>query len=250
MGAYADLAANTNWNGFGLPNGYDPVFNSTTSPQRASDGSPIPVTLSTTYSFDSGGLFYYGDNSTNNTCPTCPSYVLGLNAAAANGIPPGTFTLRNVPPGSYTLYIYSANTLNDRGSLFTINGSRQAACTNANTASMATAFIQDKTYVVLTNISPNADGTITGSYVGVNNPFSGNSGEGNFNGLQLIKVATTLPVLSITPSGANVQISWTPGVGVLQSAPAVTGPYTDIPTATAPYSTPSAGVPKFYRIRL
>ena len=250
LGAYPDVAGNTNWNGFGKPDGYDPVFNSTVSPQRAADGSLIPVTLTTTYDFDSGGLFFYGDGSPGNTCATCPSLVLGYNAVAASGNPPGTFTLHNVPPGSYTLYVYCANSDNDRGSLFTINGGSQASCTNSHTGGPATAFVEGVTYVRFTNVTPKADGTVTGTYTGITNPLSGNSGEGNFNGLQLIKVATTLPTLSINRSGGNVSISWTPSVGVLQSAPAITGPYTDIPAAASPYTTPATGASLYYRVRL
>lgn len=250
LGAYPDVAGNTNWNGFGNANGYAPVFNSTVSPQVAADGSPIPVTLTTTYNFDSGGLFFYGDGSPGNTCSSCPSLVLGYNAVAASGNPPGTFTLHSVPPGSYTLYVYCANSDNDRGSLFTINGGSQASCTNASNGAPASAFVEGVTYVSFTNITPNADGTIIGSYTGITNPVSGLSGEGNFNGLQLIKVATSVPTLSISRSGGNVSISWTPGVGVLQSAPAITGPYTDIPASTSPYSAPATGAPKYYRVRL
>ncbi len=52
--------------------------------------------------------------------------------------------------------------------------------------------------------------------------------------------------LTITPSGANVIISWP--AGTLQGADFVTGPYTDI-VASSPLTTP-ATAKKYYRIRL
>lgn len=56
--------------------------------------------------------------------------------------------------------------------------------------------------------------------------------------------------LQITSAGANVAISWSPAaIGQkLQSAPAVTGPWTDITDASNPYVTPASGAQVFYRI--
>jgi hypothetical protein len=50
---------------------------------------------------------------------------------------------------------------------------------------------------------------------------------------------------SIKPVGNNIVITYTSGV--LQSAPAVTGPWTDITTATSPYTTPNTGT-TFFRL--
>ena len=56
--------------------------------------------------------------------------------------------------------------------------------------------------------------------------------------------------LQITHSGANVSISWSPAVPgqKLQSAPAVTGPWTDITDAPNPYTTAASGAHVFYRV--
>ena len=56
--------------------------------------------------------------------------------------------------------------------------------------------------------------------------------------------------LQIGLSGANVVISWSPVAAgqKLQSAPAVSGPWTEIPSATNPYTTPASGSRVFYRI--
>lgn len=252
LGAYPDLPANTNWNGFGFANGYAPTFDAGVAPQRASDGSPIPVTLTVNYSGENGFLAFYGDGTAGNTCADCPSLVLGYTAVANPG---GTFVLHNVPPGSYTLYLYSANFDNTRGAKFTLNsgGAHNGwdTCTNnpAN-GSPANAFIEGSTYVYFTNVTPNVDATITGSFVGFYNPISALSGEANFNGLQLIKTATTRPTLSIESAGDSLTISWSPSVGVLQSAPNAAGPYTDVSGASSPYVVPVAGAQKFYRLRL
>jgi hypothetical protein len=50
--------------------------------------------------------------------------------------------------------------------------------------------------------------------------------------------------LKITPS---VTLEWT--CGVLQSAPAVAGPYTDVPGATSPHTEPATGARKYWRVR-
>jgi uncharacterized repeat protein (TIGR03803 family) len=51
--------------------------------------------------------------------------------------------------------------------------------------------------------------------------------------------------------GTNIVVTWPgPGCGVLQQAPAVTGPWTDVPGAMSPYVTPlSAGGIRFFRLR-
>jgi hypothetical protein len=58
---------------------------------------------------------------------------------------------------------------------------------------------------------------------------------------------TFAPTLSATRVGANVQITFT-GAS-LQSAPAITGPWTDVAGATSPYTTPATGAAKFFRAK-
>jgi len=55
-------------------------------------------------------------------------------------------------------------------------------------------------------------------------------------------------VIKASKSGANVVITWTGGVP-LESAPAVTGPWTIVNGATSPYPTPATGT-TFYRPKL
>jgi hypothetical protein len=52
----------------------------------------------------------------------------------------------------------------------------------------------------------------------------------------------------ITANGNNLSIEWTGG-GTLQSATAVTGPWTDVAGASSPFSTTAAGAGLFYRVR-
>ncbi|HEX5221189.1 MAG TPA: LamG-like jellyroll fold domain-containing protein [Verrucomicrobiae bacterium] len=64
--------------------------------------------------------------------------------------------------------------------------------------------------------------------------------------LSLYAAGAPVPVsLSITQSGSDVTLTW--GQGTLLQADEVTGPWTTN-TATSPYTTPAAGVKKFYRV--
>ena len=55
------------------------------------------------------------------------------------------------------------------------------------------------------------------------------------------------PRMSIRLEGGLVIISWT-GDGRLQCATQVTGPWSDVPGATNPYTTQAVGAHKFYRL--
>ena len=54
--------------------------------------------------------------------------------------------------------------------------------------------------------------------------------------------------LTITRSGASVSVNWP--AGTLQQASNLTGPWTDLPSATAPYQTSAGPGTMFYRIKL
>ncbi len=59
----------------------------------------------------------------------------------------------------------------------------------------------------------------------------------------------TLPItLTINVSGTNVILNW--NAGTLQAAPAITGPYSNVPNATPPsYTNSPSGPLKFYRVQ-
>ena len=74
---------------------------------------------------------------------------------------------------------------------------------------------------------------------------------GGYHSVALLGTAPPpLPQLTITRSGANVILTWpTNAAGfTLQSAPALTGTFTNIPGATNPYTNPIAGAQQFYRL--
>lgn len=54
--------------------------------------------------------------------------------------------------------------------------------------------------------------------------------------------------LSVSLAGSDLVISWT-STGTLQSAPSVTGPWTDAVSQTNPQTGPATGAAKFYRVR-
>jgi hypothetical protein len=68
----------------------------------------------------------------------------------------------------------------------------------------------------------------------------------------LYQVAFAVPnvVMTIQPVGTNVTLVWSPAVGTLQSAPDVSGIYTNVPGATVPYTNTISGPQKFFRVRV
>ena len=102
-----------------------------------------------------------------------------------------------------------------------------------------TAEAENNTIVRYSDTGSGAAGTIV-AYAGANQ---------NFRGLRLGPgAAATLPGLSITPSTGAVILNWS-GSFFLQSATNVTGPYTDVSGATAPYTNSTSGAQKFFRLR-
>ena len=73
----------------------------------------------------------------------------------------------------------------------------------------------------------------------------GSSGNGTVFSLSLPR-----PQLTIVRSGANVILTWpTNAAGfALQSAPAITGTFTNLPAATSPYTNPTGSGQKFFRL--
>lgn len=162
-----------------------------TNPQNAANatsaGATTPITLGLTYPG--------GDNGANGgVTQGTPSWILS-RAALANSTTPGTFALHNVPAGMYALYLYGANFDGTRGASFTVSsGAAVGGLTstiNPNTiptGNALNAFVLGQTYVEFVNVSPDGNGDITGTWGAVTNPNSGLSGEGDFNGLQLVLV--------------------------------------------------------------
>jgi PEP-CTERM motif len=178
------------------PNLFSPSnYGAANTGNATSAGNISPVTISLTYGFDNGanGGITQGQ----------PSWILS-HAAVVNGGSPGigtsanplgSFTLANVPAGTYDLFLYGANFDGTRGASFSVSSgtflggiSTTINPNAAPTGSALNAVILGQTYVEAINVTPDSNGDITGTWGAVSNPNSGLSGEGDFNGLQLVPV--------------------------------------------------------------
>jgi hypothetical protein len=61
-------------------------------------------------------------------------------------------------------------------------------------------------------------------------------------------VSSPVVMLNIQSSGGNVILAWP--AGTLQSASQVTGPYSNIPGVTSPFTNPVSGTQQFFRVRV
>jgi hypothetical protein len=79
-----------------------------------------------------------------------------------------------------------------------------------------------------------------------------NEGGGNWMGIDYVQLnhdqAVQLQFLPATVSGGQITLNWT-GSGALESAPAITGPWTEVQGATTPYSEAVVPGRRFYRLR-
>jgi len=155
-----------------------------------SHGLLTPVTLSMNYGGDNG--------ATGGSVLGQPSWLLtaaalvntGNPGAGTSGTPLGSFVLHNVLPGSYSLFLYGQNYDATRGASFSLGGANAGTAVGGFTSTIntgnKTSFVLGDNYVEYTNVTPDANGDITGFWGTVSNPLSGLSGEGAFNGLQLV----------------------------------------------------------------
>jgi hypothetical protein len=80
-----------------------------------------------------------------------------------------------------------------------------------------------------------------------------NEGGGNWMGIDYVQLNHVVPVelrfVAPSVSGGQITLNWT-GSGALESAPAITGPWTEVQGATTPFSEAVvAGQNRFYRLR-
>lgn len=159
-----------------------------------SNGTISPVTLTV------GGIT--GENGTGTPARQGTAAFLLGTAALVSGTNVGTFTLANVPAGTYALYLYGANFDGTRGATFTassgtaVGGITTTTNPNANGGGPLTSFVLGQNYVQFVGVTP-VNGVISGTWSSVSNPISGLSGEGNFNGLQLVSIAAVPEPTSI-----------------------------------------------------
>jgi uncharacterized repeat protein (TIGR03803 family) len=114
----------------------------------------------------------------------------------------------------------------------------------------------------------NTDGTgfaplysFTGPPTGGSDPFAGLvfSGSalygmtkygGSLNDGTVFRLSLPPPLLTFLPSGGNFVVMWPADAAgfSLQSAPAITGTFTNVPGATSPYTNPVTGPQKYFRL--
>lgn len=171
-----------------------------------SDGTISPISLTMNYAGGDNGAM-------GGVTQGQPSFVLS-HAALVSGSAVGTFTLNHVPAGTYNLFLYGANFDGDRGAAFTVssgtalNGITKTNNPNATPNGALNTFALGVDYVEFTGVTPDANGTISGTWAAVTNSISGQSGEGDFNGLQLQSAAVPEPA---SLGAAAVLAAWTLG---------------------------------------
>lgn len=252
QGAFSD-PGHTTWN----------LFAASGKPSNTalnSGGGSTLVTATLTYGFNNGSQV----NVTNGT----PSFLL-CTEDAVNGTFPGIgtssapeamLTINDLPQGNkYQLYLYSANYDDNRGSVFTLaaanpgvadlgsNGTVNGCITGAVEHGGTNRFAEGDNYVLFDDVVPDTNGVITVTYVP--NPNGVLTGEAPFDGFQVIEVVP--PVMSsLRQGGSNAIISWSPAIGILQSAISVNGPYSDVSPASSPYTNTVSGPQQFFRVRV
>jgi hypothetical protein len=147
-------------------------------------GTISPVTLSLSYDADVG--------TDNGVTQRQPSFILS-HAAQVTGGHVGTFALQNVPAGTYNLFLFGSSPVGTGGAAFTVSSGAAlndlASTINplaVPTGNALNQFALGQTYVEFLGVTPDANGVISGTWAAIDNPISGVSGEGDFNGLQLV----------------------------------------------------------------
>jgi hypothetical protein len=106
--------------------------------------------------------------------------------------PLGGFILHNVTAGTYNLFLYGQNYDATRGAAFSLAAANGGTAVGGITSTLNTgnrnSFVLGDNYVEFLGVTPDANGNISGLWGAVSNPLSGLSGEGDFNGLQLVTV--------------------------------------------------------------
>jgi len=190
-------------------------FGNTAAGNAYSSGTLAPITVPIlTRGFDSGSALDSGNR-------TSPQWIFS-EASVVNtgrpgvgtipGFPLGLCVLSNVPAGTYSLYLYGANYDGTRGAAFVVTNAGSTplnglyATMNPNAAAGSgplTTYVLGQSYVEYDNVVPDANGVIGFTWGAVSNAVSTLTGEGDFNGLQLIKDSAVLAPASFVQQPFN-----------------------------------------------
>jgi uncharacterized repeat protein (TIGR03803 family) len=109
----------------------------------------------------------------------------------------------------------------------------------------STATNESGEYVNPTGFDPNGGLVLNGP------SFYGTAQDGGTNGYGTVFALNQVPVsvaLTIQQAAGAVILSWVNPVYALQSAPALTGPFTNVPSATSPYTNTLTGSQLYFRL--
>jgi hypothetical protein len=133
-------------------------------------------------------------------------------------------------------------TSTNNGWVFYVSGLSARPGVN-NNPNFAFRIVSEWEATAIGNNNPNYVGSVTSYSTGGTIRFDLMSVFGNpFSGVSPIP-------LHIRRDGANAILTWSDPTFVLQSAPAVTGTYTDVPGATNPYTNTIGASPTFFRLQ-
>jgi uncharacterized repeat protein (TIGR03803 family) len=109
------------------------------------------------------------------------------------------------------------------------------------------------------NSATNSDGAFPNAIILSGNTLYGTANLGGSSGNGTVFSLSFRPQLTITPFGvppSGIILSWPTNVAgfdytgyTLQSAPALTGTFTNLPAATNPHTNPISGGQQFYRLK-
>ena len=136
----------------------------------------------------------------------------------------------------------------DNGTVFTVN-------TNGTGFTILHSFSAGASYGNCVYMYTNSDGVwpsgsgliVSGSTLYGTAPYGGIGGSGTIFSISL---PVSSPQLTIAPSGVNIILTWpTNAAGfTLQSAPAITGSFTNLPGATSPYTNAITASQQYFRL--
>ncbi len=155
----------------------------------------------------------------------------------------------NIPYSQYDIYVYLAvdGGAAGRSGTVSIGSSSQSYLTttvsdSGDTSQWITTVDGDfADYLVFTNLTGNSQEIL------VSIPANG-----GIDGFQIVQtggsVAPSPIPLNVSCANGSVTLTWSNPAFKLQSASNVSGPYIDVAGASSPYTEPSSGAQKFYRL--